>query len=50
MADNEAQLGRRPPKKDDCCVAKQEQLLDYDVTFCVDIEECKITNVTCVSE
>ena len=52
MPDNEAQFGRRPPKKDDCCVARQEQLLkvDYTVTFSVNIEECEITNVTCVNE
>ena len=50
MAENESQHRRRKPKKDECCVAKQEQLLkvDYAVTFCVEIEECEIINVTCM--
>ena len=51
MPENESQHFR-PPKKDDCCVARQEQLLkvNYEVEFCVEIEECNIINVFCMDE
>jgi len=46
---------RRPPKScddKDCCIADQTQLLkvEYEVVFCVDIEECNIVEVFCLGE
>ncbi len=48
----EEESRRCPPKDKDCCIADQTQLLkvEYEVTFCVDIEECEIIDVFCLGD